>query len=125
MKILLLLFVFIHSLVFADDALIDHRRCGYVNRKPNGEILRRTDVLIAFQKLYPCPSTGKKTGACPKWSKDHSVPLACGGCDSVSNLTWIPNEAKSCDQPWCKDRYERKIYGGIIDSDHCSTVILK
>lgn len=125
MKIFLLTVALLFTDALADDALKDHRMCGYVNRAPNGEILRRTDVLVAFQKLYPCPSTGKRTGACPLWSRDHSVPLACGGCDSVTNLTWIPNKAKSCKEDWCKDRYERKIYGGMIDSDHCTFVVIK
>ena len=36
----------------------------------------------------PCPSTGRTTGACPGYRKDHIVALACGGPDAVSNMQW-------------------------------------
>ena len=78
-------------------------------RTADGSILRRADVLRAFRDLYPCPATGEKRGACPGWSIDHVIPLAVGGCDSVSNLQWLPNHLKSC-AVTCKDRWERDIY---------------
>jgi hypothetical protein len=37
---------------------------------------------------HPCPSTGLPSGACPGYRKDHVVPLACGGPDTVANLQW-------------------------------------
>lgn len=125
MKHLLILLILLSNNVFAVDEFKDYRMCGFVNRKPNGEIIRRTDVLVAFQKLYPCPSTGKTTGACPKWERDHTIPLSCGGCDSVTNLAWIPVEAKTCTKAWCKDRYERKIYGTVVKSNTCTFTIIK
>lgn len=79
-------------------------------RDADGSIYRRADVLRAFRRVHPCPSTGKATGACPGWAIDHVIPLACGGCDSVSNLTWLPIEIKSCTGDKCKDRWERKVY---------------
>ena len=56
-----------------------------------------------FQRLHPCPSTGKRTGACPGYIKDHVKPLACGGPDSVSNLQWQTKRAAKE-----KDKWERK-----------------
>ncbi len=57
----------------------------------------------AFKRLHPCPSTGKRSGACPGYVIDHRVALACGGADSPSNMQWqTVAEAKA------KDRYERK-----------------
>ena len=80
------------------------------HRDKDGSISRRADVLRAFRKLYPCPSTGKTNGACPGWNIDHTIPLACGGCDAVSNLTWLPVQIKRCPGDFCKDRWERKLY---------------
>lgn len=94
----------------AADPLKDERYCGAPARTSTGAIARRQDVRAAFQHIHPCPSTGKRTGACPGWAKDHVVPLACGGCDAVSNLQWLPDRAKSASGPLAKDRYERTIY---------------
>jgi hypothetical protein len=49
---------------------------------------RSIEVKHAFQRLYPCPSTGRTTGTCPGYVKDHIPPFACGGPDAVSNLQW-------------------------------------
>jgi hypothetical protein len=94
-----------------DDALIDSRYCHEEPlRDAQGKIARRADVIAAFQRLHPCPSTGETTGACRGWAKDHVVPLAVGGCDSVSNLQWLPLSLKSCMGRLCKDRWERNVY---------------
>lgn len=79
-------------------------------RTATGEIHRRADVLRAFKQTHPCPVTGEKVGSCPGWHIDHVIPLAVGGCDSVSNLQWLPVEIKSCPGKVCKDRWERDIY---------------
>jgi len=55
---------------------------------------------------HPCPSTGKTSGACPGYRKDHVKPLACGGPDAVSNLQWQTiRDAKA------KDRWELRACG--------------
>lgn len=90
--------------------LIEQRYCGAPARNADGSIRRRADVLAAFQRAHPCPSTGKTTGACPGWAKDHVIPMACGGCDAVSNLQWLPNAMKSAAGTLPKDRFERLIY---------------
>lgn len=93
-----------------DPALIETRYCGTPKRNAQGSITRRADVLSAFRREHPCPATGKTTGACPGWEMNHVVPLACGGCDVVSNLDWMPDSIKTCADPHCRDRFERQVY---------------
>lgn len=90
--------------------LTETRYCGTPVRNADGSIKRSSTVLAAFQKAHPCPATGKTDGKCPGWAINHTIPLACGGCDSVANMDWMPDEIKSCAQPWCRDRWERKVY---------------
>lgn len=89
--------------------LTEVRYCGAPVRLADGSIRRRADVLRAFRKAHPCPSTLRTTGSCPGWSMNHVIPLACGGCDAVSNLQWLPNDVKSGAGPHHVDRFERKI----------------
>jgi hypothetical protein len=64
---------------------------------------RSLEVKHEFQRQHPCPSTGRPTGVCPGYIKDHIVPLACGGLDSVANLQWqTVADAKA------KDKWERR-----------------
>lgn len=91
--------------------LEETRYCGEPARMADGSIRRRADVIRAFKKTHPCPVTGAATGACPGWAVDHVIPLAVGGCDSVSNLQWLPNEIKSAPGATPKDRWERRLYG--------------
>jgi hypothetical protein len=44
----------------------------------SAEEYRSRQVTQEFQREHPCPSTGKATGACPGYWKDHINPLACG-----------------------------------------------
>jgi len=64
---------------------------------------RSQSVKHEFQRLHPCPSTGRTTGACPGYVKDHIVALDCGGPDIVANLQWQTVAAAKA-----KDRWERK-----------------
>jgi hypothetical protein len=63
---------------------------------------RSRAVAREFQREHPCPSTGLTSGACPGYWKDHIVPLACGGPDTIANMQWqtIP-DARG------KDKWER------------------
>ena len=63
---------------------------------------RSASVKREFQLTHPCPSTGRTTGACPGYVRDHIVPLACGGRDAISNLQWQTAQAAKA-----KDRWER------------------
>ncbi len=107
--------------------LQETRYCGAPARNADGSIKRSTAVLNAFKRIHPCPANGMTTGACPGWALNHTVPLSCGGCDSVSNLDWMPDEIKSCAQPWCRDRWERKVYDSapdIEDTSACANTIV-
>lgn len=53
---------------------------------------RSRSVRSEFQRLSPCPSTGRASGSCPGWEVDHVVPLACGGTNSLGNLQWLTRE---------------------------------
>ena len=64
---------------------------------------RDRNIPAEFQRLYPCPSTGKTTGACPGWVRDHVIPLCKGGPDTVQNLQW-----QTVDDAKAKDRWECK-----------------
>jgi hypothetical protein len=65
---------------------------------------RSREVTREFQREHPCPSTGRTSGACPGYTKDHVKPLACGGPDAVSNLQWqTVRDAKA------KDHWERRM----------------
>lgn len=93
------------------DPYTDYRYCGpNIARDADGSTARSTKVLAAFKKIHPCPSTGRTYGSCPGWAMDHDWPLACGGCDAVFNLSWMPNVIKSCAGTTCKDRYEIEMY---------------
>ena len=90
--------------------LDETRFCGPPSRDANGRIIRSSIVITAFKKIHPCPSTGLSTGACPGWAVDHILPLKCGGCDSVSNMAYMPLVLKSGPGTLPKDRWEIKIY---------------
>lgn len=99
----------------------DARFCGAPERDASGTIKRSTAVRAAFQRLYPCPSTGLTSGSCPGWAINHTIPLACGGCDSVSNMDWMPLQIKVCSEPWCRDRWEREVYDRPgVDTPGCT-----
>lgn len=91
-------------------AIDDPRYCGEPARDKSGKIKRSQTVLKQFTKVFPCPATLANTSTCAGWAIDHTIPLASGGCDSVANLTWLPDQIKSCASDACKDRWERKYH---------------
>lgn len=121
----LLLFI---PLVAWADPMIETRYCGAPVRNADGTIHRSATVLAAFKRIHPCPSTGLTTGACAGWAVNHDRPLACGGCDAVSNMSWMPLDVKSCFAPHCVDRYERRINAlnpPLPDTANCVNEIVK
>lgn len=96
--------------VGAIGAIKDARYCGEPARDKNGKINRSQTVLRRFAKVFPCPATLEPVTSCDGWAIDHTIPLAEGGCDSIANLTWLPDEIKSCSSTTCKDRWERKYH---------------
>jgi hypothetical protein len=117
---LLFLFAFVSIGALAQtgvDPLVEIRRCGPPARDAHGKIARSHAVLKAFQAIHPCPVTGSRdvNTICTGWAMDHVLPLADGGCDAVWNLQWLPLSIKSCANPHCKDRFERKINATPIE----------
>jgi hypothetical protein len=62
--------------------------------------LRSASVKREFQLTHPCLATGRTSGACPGYVKDHVLPLACGGPDAVSNLQWQTIRAAKAKDKW-------------------------
>lgn len=91
---------------YADNHLTETRYCGEPKRTASGKIARSKAVRLGFEQLYPLPPGYDRN----KWQVDHVIPLAAGGCDSVSNMQWLPESIKTCANDNCKDRWER---GGI------------
>ena len=124
--------LFILALSFGANAAVEDwqlkesRYCGVPKRDSRGDIVRSQTVIRAFAKEHPCPSTGKSSSSCPGWQINHVIPLACGGCDSVSNMDWMPKKIKTCKDSWCRDRYERRIYGKDIEgTQKCKSEIVR
>lgn len=92
------------SLKTVDPALLETRYCGAPRRDAQGTIIRRADVVRAYWAQHVCPTTGLYRSPCPDYALNHNIPLACGGCDSVSNLTAVRIDAKKI-----IDSLERKI----------------
>jgi hypothetical protein len=77
--------------------------CGLALALPSGTSARERrsrEVTREFQREHPCPSTGKTSGACPGYRKDHVVPLACGGAEVVANLQWQTIAAAKAKDRW-------------------------
>lgn len=132
MKKLLILFIVLFAYnVYAitPDDLKDHRYIqGEVQRDTDGTIIRNPKVIKAFKMIHPCPYTGLTTGVCPDWQINHIIPLACGGRDAVDNMGWFPDSIKTCPDPHCIDRYERKIYSHVPEikgAINCKPEIVK
>ena len=70
---------------------------------------RSREVTRQFQRSHPCPSTGKRSGRCPGYVKDHVRALCDGGSDSVGNIQWQTTAAaKAKDRTECKSGYSRR-----------------
>ena len=106
MRLLLLVALSLPAIAVAQlDPLLDVRRCGPPARDESGEIIRSSKVRYRFKVNEPCPAGYKAYEACPGWQIDHVIPLVCGGCDSVSNMQWLPTDLKRF-----KDALEQGVY---------------
>lgn len=64
---------------------------------------RSREVTAEFQRENPCPSTGKTSGRCPGFIKDHRCALglhAPASIDSVSNLQWQTKADAAAKDRW-------------------------
>jgi hypothetical protein len=117
----LVVFLALFSVRSCAEGITDPRYCGKPIRTASGEISRSVVRIAEFRSIHPCPVTGKSVGSCPGWSIDHIIPLACGGCDKVFNMQWLPNYIKNTSNKYSKDRWERKVYGkDIEDTNNCT-----
>jgi hypothetical protein len=73
--------------------------CASCERDSRGRIVHSESARATFQRLNPCPATGKATGRCPGYVLDHIVPLKKGGLDKPWNMQWQTKaEAKAKDR---------------------------
>jgi hypothetical protein len=61
---------------------------------------RSSSVKREFQLTHPCPATGRTSGACPGYVKDHITALKCGGPDAVSNMQWQTTADAKAKNKW-------------------------
>jgi hypothetical protein len=52
-----------------------------------------------FQRLKPCPSTGKATGTCPGYSIAYKKSLKSGGANTAGNMEWKATQVAKTDKP--------------------------
>jgi hypothetical protein len=45
-----------------------------------------------FQRMTPCPVTGKSTGTCPGYTIAYKKSLARGGANAPGNMEWKPTQ---------------------------------
>lgn len=110
-----LILIFLILVVPAFAGPLDETRCCVTpSRNADGSIKRSSTVITAYRRFWPCPSTNLHSGPCPGWAINHSIPLACGGKDEVSNMLWMRDDAKKI-----QDSYERVIFGGHNMSPGC------
>lgn len=63
---------------------------------PEGAVKRNQAQRAAFERVNPCPATGRTHGACPGYVVDHIRPLCAGGLDRPANMQWqTRGEAKA------------------------------
>ena len=52
------------------------------------EIIRSQSAIAAFKRMNPCPTNGRRSGACGGYVIDHKCPLDCGGKDAPENMQY-------------------------------------
>jgi hypothetical protein len=99
---------YVHS--FSSAASAQPSKAHSPRTSKSGLTKRSRAVTREFQRLNPCPTTGKRSGACPGMIKDHREPLACGGRDAVDNMQWETiQEAKEKDKWELRCKTERRV----------------
>jgi hypothetical protein len=81
-------------------------------RNKAGYLVRSKSRRAAFLR-----ATGYPKGR-PGFVVDHLVPLACGGCDLASNMSWLTLEE------WrAKSRWERRPCSAWWEGSHTRTIL--
>ncbi|MFC5488457.1 hypothetical protein [Dokdonella soli] len=63
-----------------------------------------------FERLHPCPSTGRCAGQCPGYIIDHRIALCVGGSDTPDNLRWQTFDASRAKDAWeCRKGWPAKL----------------
>src|SRR5687768_7712981 len=63
-------------------------------RDAKGNVVRSQPRRALFRKL-----TGYPKGR-PGFIVEHTIPLACGGCDVPSNMAWLPEAEHNAKTAW-------------------------
>jgi hypothetical protein len=71
-----------------------------MQRNPHGRIVRSRAAKREFKKTHPCPSTARKSGACPGYVIDHVIALKRGGADQPGNMQWQTTQAAKEKDKW-------------------------
>jgi len=73
---------------------------GTAKRDAEGHIERSSAARSQFIRQHPCPSTGKTSGACPRYVVDHVQALKHGGRDAPDNMQWQTENAAKAKDKW-------------------------
>lgn len=98
-----ILAVAIFALLATSTPSIASPRCDTCPRDSHGHIQRHASAKAAFKREHPCPATGKRSGACPRYVIDHKKPLCAHGLDIPENMQW-----QSIEDAKAKDQLERQ-----------------
>jgi len=110
MQAIILILILMAVPSYGANKYTDTRYASCVKRDKHGHIKRNRYLIHKFRERYPCNDAMKKIAPCSKWHVDHIIPLKVGGVDRMDNLQYLPTILKTC-KGYCKDRWERKIYG--------------
>ena len=91
------------DLMLARQAAMAGKKCSVPHvRGADGKRrqVRNRNEVRKFRAHFPCPSTGRKTGACPGWVVDHVVALKHCGPDRSTNLAWQTTEDAKAKDAW-------------------------
>lgn len=78
----------------------NHHKAEGVARERHGRIARSEKARDAFMRSHPCPSTGRRSGACPGYEIDHVQALKHGGADAPYNMQWQTTAAAKEKDKW-------------------------
>jgi hypothetical protein len=62
------------------------------------QVSRTSRAKSEFQRLKPCPSTGKASGTCPGYSIAYRKSLKSGGANTAGNMEWKATQVAKTDK---------------------------